>query len=87
MVQIIDPTSGAILKQYPRKTKELLLIDQDCYEPGSAAADTPSEAPRPLPLGRMARRLEEIASEGVATRSIDFYAQIAQAQSAADRPT
>ena len=82
IVQIIDPHNGDILKQYPRQTKELLLIDQDCYEKEHIV--TPEHGvPCPLPLGRMARHLEEIAAQGVATRSIDFYAQIAQAKSAA----
>jgi hypothetical protein len=80
VVQIIDPKTGTIVKQYPRKTRELLLIDQDCYEPEQAAA-ADHDTPRPLPLGRLARRLEEIAAQGVAIRSIDFYAQIAHAKS------
>lgn len=80
-VQIVDPGTGEILKQYPRKTQELLLIDQDCYEPDEGS-DLPSwDAPRPLPLGRMAKRLEEIAATGVMTRSIDFYNAIAAAKS------
>jgi transposase len=79
-VQIVDPKDGRVLQEYPRKTRELLLIDQACYEP--SADDQASEfSPRPLPLGRMARRLEEIAAQGVATRSIDFYAALAMAKS------
>ena len=87
VVQIIDPKTGDIVKQYPRKTRELLLIDQDCYEPSEQVLALASDAPRPLPLGKMARRLEEIAAQGVATRSIDFYAQIAQAKSASTVPS
>lgn len=76
VIQIIDPASGTVEREYPRKTQELLLIDPSCYEPSpDDVAD--HGVPRPLPLGRMARRLEEIAAQGVATRSIEFYAQIA----------
>lgn len=85
-VQIVDPSSGEVLKEYPRKTEELLLIDPDCYEPTEAADEPTSDVPRPLPLGRMAKRLEEIAAQGVATRSIDFYAAIARAKSASGDP-
>jgi len=65
----------------------LLLIDQDCYEPVTEPSDRDDWSlvdtiPRPLPLGRMARRLEEIAAAGVVTRSIDFYAALASANSA-----
>lgn len=80
-VQIVDPSSGAILQQYPRKTRELLLIDQDCYEPDAFHDELSLDVPRPLPLGRMAKRLEEIAAQGVAVRSIDFYAAITTAKS------
>ncbi len=83
-VQIVDPASGIILKQYPRKTQELLLIDQACYEPGEGSDLLSQDVPRPLPLGRMAKRLEEIASTGVMVRSIDFYNAIAAAKSASN---
>lgn len=80
-VQIVDPNTGETLKQYPRKTQELLLIDQDCYEPEEGSDLSFQDVPRPLPLGRMAKRLEEIAATGVMTRSIDFYTAIAAAKS------
>lgn len=80
VVQIIDPVGGGILLQYPRKTEELLLIDPNCYEPSIGGQR--DNIPAPLPLGRMARHVEEIAAQGVATRSIDFYDAIARAKSA-----
>jgi hypothetical protein len=83
-ILIVDRSSGVILQQYPRKTRELLLIDQDCYEPDAFHDELPLDVPRPLPLGRMAKRLEEIAAQGVAVRSIDFYAAIATAKSSFD---
>ena len=79
--QIVDPQSGAVLKQYPRQSEALLLIDQDCYEPQPMGIDDAMAMPAPLPLGQMAIRLAEVAATGVATRSIDFYAQIASAKS------
>lgn len=78
VVQIVDRKSGAIVKQYPRHTDERLLIDQACYE-GSATDDV---AP-PRPLGRIARRLQELAAQGVAMRSIDFYAALASGATSA----
>lgn len=69
-------SSGEIVKKYPRNTLEMLHVDPKCYE-----RDGLQEAvPPPLPLGRMARRLEEIAATGVATRSIDFYAALVTSQ-------
>lgn len=79
-VQIADPLGGEILKEYPRKTLELLLIDTKCYEPNDEF-DSLHDVPRPLPLGAMAQRLDEIAAAGVATRSIAFYAALAEAKS------
>lgn len=77
-IQISDPQSGNILKEYPRKTLKLLHIDQDCYEPNQCESSIDSDTPSPIPLGKIARRLEEIAATGVATRSIDFYAVLTQ---------
>ncbi len=49
-----------------------MLVDASCYEGES----TPRvEAPRPL--GKMARKLEEISAMPVQQRSIDIYAQLA----------
>ena len=83
-IQIVDPISGMVVKQFPRKSKGLLLIDQDCYEPGVNDLEAGCDVPRPLPLGRLARHIDQIASQGVAVRSIDFYASIAEKKSAAN---
>ncbi len=82
-IQIIDPSNGQIVKQYPRNTEQLLLIDQACYEPSSDDKEHDHGLPRPLPLGRMARHIEQLANQGTATRSIDFYASIAAAKATA----
>lgn len=78
IVQIVDPQNGQIIKEFPRKTVHRLLIDQDCYEPTDDGSHADCDVPRPLPLGNMAKRIEELASQGVAQRSIDFYAAIAE---------
>ena len=83
-VQIIDPASGEVVKEYPRNTEALLHIDAGCYEPESGRGE--DHLPSPLPLGKVARRLEEIAAEGVATRSIDFYAALADVRSRGSSP-
>ena len=71
-IQIVDRHDGQAVKQYPRNTEELLLVDASCYDGES----TPRvQAPRPL--GKMARKLEEIAAIPVQQRSIDIYAQLA----------
>ena len=72
-VQIVDRRTGTVLKQYPRGSEELLLIDQACYE--GAATDS---VKRPRPFGRMARRIQELATRPVQLRSIDFYAELAE---------
>jgi transposase len=85
IVQMVDPKTGHVVKRYPRHTGKLLLIDQDCYELEQPDGLEP-HVPRPLPLGKMARRIEEIASQGVAVRSIDFYAKIAAGKSSPPEP-
>ena len=49
------------------------MIDPSCYEgPGTA------EVLPPKPLGRMARKLQEIASLPVERRPVDLYAALAE---------
>lgn len=72
-VQILDPQTAAVLISYPRHTQERIWIEPACYEgPGTA------EVLPPKPLGRMARRLQEIASEPVERRPVDLYAALAE---------
>ena len=84
LVQIVDPKTGEVLKEHARNTKELLLIDPACYEPDPNLRAEEAKVPRPLPLGRIGRCIgrciEQIASQRVAVRSIDFYAAIATAK-------
>jgi transposase len=72
-VQIVDPQTAAVLISYPRQTPERILIDQACYEGPGTAQVLP-----PKPLGRMARKLQEIASLPVERRPVDLYAALAE---------
>jgi transposase len=72
-VQILDPQTAAVLISYPRHTPERVLINPACYEgPGTAQVIPPK------PLGRMARKLQEIASLPVEQRPMDLYAALAE---------
>ena len=72
-VQILDPQTAVVLISYPRHTQERILIEQACYEgPGTA------EVLPPKPLGRMARKLQEIAALPVERRPVDLYAALAE---------
>jgi transposase len=72
-VQILDPRTAVVLISYPRHTRERILIEPACYEgPGTA------EVLPPKPLGRMARKLQEIAALPVERRPVDLYAALAE---------
>ena len=71
-VEIADRQTGEIVKQYPRDTQQRLLLDSDCYE-----GDSTDLVQRPRPLGKVSRRLQELASQAVQLRSIDQYAALA----------
>jgi hypothetical protein len=70
-VQIV--AAGRVVQEYPRNTRERLLVDPRCYE---GPATDRVEAPRPL--GRMARKLTDTAAMPVARRPIDLYAALAE---------
>lgn len=72
-IQVVDRGTGGIVRKYPRKTEELLIVDPTCYEGRSTG-----QVAAPKPLGRMARKLSEIAALPVEYRSIDIYAQLAE---------
>jgi transposase len=73
VVQILDPSTGVTLVQYPRGTEKRILINQACYD-GEGTATVAA----PPPLGRMGRRLQEIADLPVERRPIDLYAALAE---------
>jgi transposase len=73
IVQVLDPLTATVLVSYRRHTAERILIDPSCYE----GRGTDRVAP-PKPLGRMARRLQEIAALPVERRPVDLYAALAE---------
>jgi transposase len=70
-VQILK--DNAVIAVHARHSEALILRDEAHYE----GEDT-DRVRAPMPLGRMGRRLREIASGGVQHRSIEVYAQLAQ---------
>ena len=72
-VQILDPRTAVVLISYPRHTRERILIEPACYEGPETAQVLP-----PKPLGRMARKLQEIAALPVEQRPVDLYAALAE---------
>jgi transposase len=72
VIQIVDPKTGEIVQEFPRNSRGLVQIDQACYEP-TEAERLDDSIPKPLPLGAMAKRIEELATAGAPCRSIDFY--------------
>jgi hypothetical protein len=61
------------IANHPRGTEALIIIDEAHFEGHGGGLVLP-----PLPLGRMGRRLQEIARLPVQQRSIDIYAQLAE---------
>jgi transposase len=64
---------GSIIADHPRHTRERIIIDPSHYE----GAPTGDVLP-PLPLGRMGRRLVEIAAMIPEKRPLDLYAALAE---------
>jgi hypothetical protein len=72
-VQILDPQTATVLISDPRHTRERILIEPACYDGPGTAQVLP-----PKPLGRMARKLQEIAALPVERRPVDLYAALAE---------
>lgn len=72
-LQVVDRSDGQIVKQYPRKTEQLLFVDAACYSGPST-----DEVTAPQRLGRVARKLDEVAALPVQLRSIEIYAQLSE---------
>lgn len=62
---------GSLQREYPRHTRELLIIDTSCYEGKATDRVCP-----PPPLGRMGRRLTDIMEMPVEQRPLDLYAAL-----------
>jgi len=67
------PKDNAVTAVQARGTDTLILRDEAHYE----GEDTASVR-APMPLGRMGRRLQEIAASTIRHRSIEIYAQLAE---------
>jgi transposase len=70
-VQIL--ADGQVVQQYARRTRERVLIDPACYE-----GEATEHVLAPPPLGRMGRRLQEIAALPVEARPVDLYAALTE---------
>jgi hypothetical protein len=66
-------TEGRVVACHARHTRSRLLIDPAHYEgPGDERVEAP------VPLGKMGRRLEEIAAMVPERRPLDLYAALAE---------
>jgi hypothetical protein len=63
----------AVIAEHPRGGTALIVIDDAQYDGCST-----DRVIAPQPLGRMGRRLREIAASGVQQRSVDLYARLAE---------
>lgn len=70
-VRVVDRRTGQELVSYPRHTEARILIDRRCYE-----GEATERVHAPKPLGRLSRKLLELAAEPVQRRSIDYYAAV-----------
>jgi Mu transposase-like protein len=64
---------GGIVAQHPRQGRERIVIDPRHYE-----GESTQHVLAPVPLGRMGRRLAEIAAMAPQTRPLDLYAALAE---------
>jgi transposase len=70
-VQIL--ADGKVVKEYARRTDARLLLDPDCYE-----GDSTDRVQAPPHLGKMGRKLEELARMPVEARPLDLYSALAE---------
>jgi hypothetical protein len=62
-----------VIADHARGTAELLVRDNAHYE-----GESTERVEAPMPLGRMGRRMQELAASGVQHRSLDLYARLAE---------
>jgi hypothetical protein len=70
-VQIL--ADARVMAVHPRATRERIVLDHRHYEGEAASTVLP-----PLPLGKMGRKLQEIAALPPEARPIDLYAALAE---------
>lgn len=71
VVQIL--AAGSVVAQHPRHGRERLVIDPAHYD-----GESTERVQAPQPLGRMGRRLQEIAQMAPEQRPLDLYAALAE---------
>lgn len=64
----------AVIAEHPRGGAALIVTDGAHYE-----GESTERVIAPQPLGRMGRRMQEIAATAVQHRSIELYARLAEA--------
>jgi hypothetical protein len=64
---------GAIMAEHPRRGRERIVIDPRHYE-----GERTQDVLPPVPLGRMGRKLAEIAALTPQQRPLDLYAALAE---------
>lgn len=64
---------ATVIADHARGTAELILRDEAHYE-----GESTDRVLAPMPLGRMGRRMQDIAASGVQHRSLDLYARLAE---------
>lgn len=70
-VQIL--AEGKVVHEYPRGTRQRVLIDPSCYE-----GESTEHVLAPPPLGKMGRRLQEIMLMPVEQRPLELYQALAE---------
>jgi transposase len=70
-VQILH--ANQILREHPRHTAQRVITDPTCYE-----GEGPDHLIRPVPLGKMGQRLQELYETPVECRPVDLYAALAE---------
>lgn len=70
-VQIVH--GGSVVREYPRGTEALVLVDPSCYKGEATERVLP-----PPPLVKMGRKLQEIWDTPVEKRPLDLYAALAE---------
>jgi hypothetical protein len=70
-VQVL--VDAAVVAEHARKTQKLLVIDPAHYEGEASEHVLP-----PTPLGRMGKRLQELALMAPEQRPLDFYVALAE---------
>ena len=71
VVQVV--AEGGLIAQHPRRGRERILIDPAHYE-----GESTDRVQAPTPLGRMGRRLQEIAQMTPQQRPMDLYEALAE---------